>query len=139
MINLKSKQKNSQQYCKNISAIVSNVILLRLITNFQLQLVWRAYDTWKKKNVFRCMGGSDQGKIITSINWTLGIDLSLKSLNDKSPLSPSPPSVSSGFYPGYSASILSCTSLAEPLKLRPWPYSQANIFGFMPAWTSVLN
>lgn len=47
--------------------------------------------------------GSDWGEIITSINWTLGIGLSLKSLNDKLPLSFSPPRVSSGLYPGCSA------------------------------------
>lgn len=52
------------------------------------------------------------GEIITSINWTLGIGLNLKSLNDKSPLSLSPPSVSSGLYPGRAAPILSATSLA---------------------------
>lgn len=84
-------------------------------------------------------GGSDRGEIITNINWTRGIGLSLKSLNDKSPLSLSPPCVSSGLYPGCSAPILSATLLAEPLKPRPWPFSQANIFGFMPAWTSLLN
>lgn len=54
-----------------------------------------------------CLGGMRErsGEIITSINWTLGIGLSLKSLNDKSPLSLSPPSVSSGLYPGCSAPI----------------------------------
>lgn len=71
-----------------------------------------------------CLGvwGSDQGEIITGINWTLGIGLSLKSLNDKSPLSLSPPSVSSGLYPGCSAAILSAASVAEPLNPRLWPY-----------------
>lgn len=83
--------------------------------------------------------GSDWSEIITSINWTPGIGLSLKSLNDKSPLSLSPPSVSSGLYPACSAPILSATSLAEPLKPRPWPYSEEKNFGFMPAWTSLLN
>lgn len=54
-----------------------------------------------------CLGGMRErsGEIITSINWTLGIGLSLKSLNDKSSLSLSPPSVSSGLYPGCSAPI----------------------------------
>lgn len=65
-----------------------------------------------------CLGawGSDWGEIITGINWTLGIGLSLKSLNDKSPLSLSPPSVSSGLYQGCSAPILSYASAAELLK-----------------------
>lgn len=88
-----------------------------------------------------CLGawGRDWGEIITSINWTLGFGLSLKSLNDKSPLSLSPPRVSSGLYPGCSALILSTTSLAELHKPRQWPCSQENVFGFMPAWTLVLN
>lgn len=78
-------------------------------------------------------------EVITSVNWTLGLGLSLKSHNDKSPLSVSPPSVSAGLYAGFSARILTATLLAEPFKPRPWPYSRENIFGFMSALTSGLN
>lgn len=74
-----------------------------------------------------CLGAweSDWGEIITGINWTLGIRLSLKSLNDKSPLSLSPPSVSSELYPGCSAmttAILNAASVAEPLNPCRWLY-----------------
>lgn len=55
-----------------------------------------------------CSGarGSDWGEIITSMNWTLGFGLSLKSPNDKSLLSLSPPSVSFRLYTGLPAPIL---------------------------------
>lgn len=41
-----------------MSAIVRNVVFLHLIACFQLQLVWRALDTWQKKNVFEVHGGA---------------------------------------------------------------------------------
>lgn len=47
---------------------------------------------WIPRRRRMCLGawGSDWGDLITSINWTFGIGLSLKRLNDKSPFSLSP-------------------------------------------------
>lgn len=108
-----------------------NTIFVYLITYCQFQLVWCVLDTWKKKNVFRCTR-EQLDNLITSINWTLGIGLSVKRLNDKSPFS---------LFPFFSWALCRVLCPDPQHNLRPYfqLYSQANIFGFMPAWTSPLN
>ena len=104
-----------------------NVILLRSITPNLCGVLWIPGRRMRSG-----AWGSDWSEIITSINWTLGIGLSLKSLNDKSPLSLSPPCVSSGPYPRFFAQSPRATSLAERLKPCLWPSSPEIILGFLP-------